>query len=183
MKMIAAVRLRRAAEAISAARPYAVKLHQSLSRLSARISGKTHPLLVSPRSLTTAPEIKKVELLVITSDRGLCGGFNTNILRYAEKYRKAQSEKYEVSISVIGRKGRDFYAARKIPIRKHYTGVYEGLTFESASRIADELVKEKLAGTFDHLRIIYNEFKSAITQKVTDELLLPITTSDLSAME
>jgi F-type H+-transporting ATPase subunit gamma len=179
MKMIAAVRLRKAAEAISAARPYAVKMHEMLSHLAARIEGGTHPLLDREK------EVKKVELLVLTSDRGLCGGFNTNILRKAEAFRRENAGKYEVTISVIGRKGRDYFAVRGISVRKYHVGVFDNLSYVKAQEIADEITGQYLAGAFDHVELVYNEFKSAISQRVVNETLLPVKplAADLEAVE
>lgn len=174
--MIAAVRLRRAAEAIQAARPYALKLHQVLSQISARMEGKRHPLL------ERRDNIKKLELLVITSDRGLCGGFNGNILRLAERFRKENMDKYEITISVIGRKGAEYFAARRIPVRKRYVGIYENLSFDKAAEVAGEIVDEYSNGTFDRVDLVYNEFKSAVSQKVTVETLLPIVPMEVAQM-
>ncbi|MEI7706032.1 MAG: ATP synthase F1 subunit gamma [Deltaproteobacteria bacterium] len=173
MKMVAAAKLRRAQEAITRARPYAVMLEQSLNRVASRAGsdeGAAHPLLASR-------PVKKVELVVITSDRGLAGGFNSNIVRRAQRFLVENSDKYgEISISTIGRKGRDSLKARKMAVRKDYTGVHGRLSFEKAHEIASELSERFLSGEVDAVFLLFNEFKSAIAQVVTLKQFLPVET-------
>ena len=178
MKMIAAVRLRKAQEAIESARPYAVKLHEALSNLALRIEGKKPPLLQQKDK-----EIKKVELLVITSDRGLCGGFNSNILRYAERYRKEKVKDFKCSICIIGRKGWEYFQARGVPVRKQYLGVFDDLSYENSQKISEEIINEYLNETFDRVDLIYNEFKSAVSQQVVHETLLPVQPLDVDSLQ
>jgi F-type H+-transporting ATPase subunit gamma len=173
MKMVAAARLRRAQEAITRARPYATMLEQALQRVAARAAADeqaAHPLLAA-RPARTA------EVVVITSDRGLAGGFNSNIGRRAQRFVVETSDRYQsVELSTIGRKGRDYLRARKLTIRKDWPGVHQGLTFAKAEGIARELTRRFLDGEVDAVFLAYNEFKSAIAQKVTLKQLLPIET-------
>ncbi len=178
MKMVAAAKLRRAQEAITRARPYAVLLEQSLNRVASRATsdeGAAHPLLASR-------PVKKVELVVITSDRGLAGGFNSNIVRRAQRFFVENADRYEeILVSTIGKKGRDGAKARKVPIRKDYTGVHSRLTFEKAHEIAGELSQRFLDGEVDAVFLLFNEFKSAISQVVTLKQLLPVETGPADA--
>ncbi len=174
MKMVSAAKLRRAQDAILKTRPYAQLLDQTLSRLAARAAADevvAHPLL-APR----APRL--AEIAVVTSDRGLAGGFNSNIARRAQRFMTENAERYEtVLLSTIGRKGRDFFKARKIDVRKDYTGVHSDLRYEKAEQIAEEFSARFLAGEVDAVFLAYNEFKSAISQKPVVVQLLPIETT------
>jgi len=173
MKMVAAAKLRRAQEAITKARPYAVLLEQALSRIASRAAAEetpAHPLLV-------ARPARAAELVVITSDRGLAGGFNSNIGRRAQRFLVENADKYEtIHVSTIGRKGRDFLRARRVTLRKDYAGVHAGLSFEKAHELAGEYAGRFLSGEVDAVFLVYNEFKSAIAQKVTLKQLLPVET-------
>ena len=163
----------RAQDAILRTRPYAQLLEQALARVAARAAGDervSHPLL-APRALRTA------EVVVITSDRGLAGGFNSNIARRAQRFITENAERYErILLSTIGRKGRDFFRARKIEVRKDYTGIHSDLRYEKAEQIAEEFAARFLAGEVDAVFLAYNEFKSAISQKPVVVQLLPIAT-------
>ncbi len=174
MKMVAAAKLRRAQDAITRARPYAVLLEKSLNRVASRAAsdeGAAHPLLASR-------PVKKVELVVVTSDRGLAGGFNSNIVRRAQRFLVENADRYgEISVSTIGRKGRDSLRARKVAIRKDYTGVHARLSFEKAHEIAGELSARFLSGEVDAVFLLFNEFKSAISQVVTLKQFLPVETA------
>jgi F-type H+-transporting ATPase subunit gamma len=178
MKMVAAAKLRRAQDAIQRARPYAVLLEQALARVAQRAAaegGGGHPLL-APRPARVA------ELVVVTSDRGLAGGFNANIIRRAQRFLVENAGTYEkVLISTMGRKGRDFARARKIAIRKDFSGVHAKLSFEKAHEIAQEFADRYLAGEVDVVFVLYTEFKSAISQKVTLRQLLPVETGTAPA--
>ncbi|HEY7724234.1 MAG TPA: ATP synthase F1 subunit gamma [Anaeromyxobacteraceae bacterium] len=179
MKMVAAAKLRRAQEAITRARPYAQLLEQALARIAERAAAEdaqAHPLL-DPR-----PGGKVAELVVITSDRGLAGGFNSNVGRRAQRFIVESADRYEkVLLSTIGRKGREFLRARRLPIRKDFTGVHAELTFEKAHEIAAEYAARFLAGEVDAVHLLFNEFKSAIAQKVALKQLLPVDTGPAPA--
>ncbi|NOU09883.1 MAG: F0F1 ATP synthase subunit gamma, partial [Nitrospira sp.] len=126
MKMVAAAKLKRSQDRILAARPYAHKMRGVLSNLSRRVNRSAHPLLQKR-------EVKKIEVLVITSDRGLCGGFNGNIARKsAEFVRQCEAQGLTVGLSIVGRKGRDYFRRRSWPIRQEWTGVFDKLSFEHA---------------------------------------------------
>jgi F-type H+-transporting ATPase subunit gamma len=172
MKMVAAAKLRRAQDAVLKTRPYAMLLDKALSKVAARAtaeeSATLNPLL-APR------EIRLAEVVVITSDRGLAGGFNSNIIRRVVRFITESGEGYQrVELSTIGRKAKDFLRARKLAVRKDYVGIHQGLTFEKAEAIAQEQVKRYLAGEVDAVFLCYNEFKSAIAQVPVVVQLLPI---------
>jgi len=172
MKMVAAAKLRRAQEAIVRARPYAEGLERVLGSLATRADLASHPLLV-------VRPVKRVELVVLTSDRGLCGGFNSNVLRRAQRFaaeaRGADGHAYErVELSTLGRKGRDFAARRKLDVRKDYVGIFEHLEFSRAEAIGAELAQHYVEADLDAVFLLYNEFQSAISQRVSLVQLLPI---------
>jgi F-type H+-transporting ATPase subunit gamma len=176
MKMVAAARLRRAQQHILELRPYAIKTMDVLSAVAARAGDEEdHPLLARrPR--------KSILLIVLTSDRGLAGAFNANINKAAYGFWKELEQKgSDVSFAVIGRKGRDYLARRGAHVRREFTGVFENLNLEKASEIGRYIVHEYMVdadndeANLDAAYLIYNEFKSAISQKVTIEQLLPIT--------
>jgi F-type H+-transporting ATPase subunit gamma len=168
MKMVAAAKLKRSQDRILSARPYAHKMRGVLSNLSQRVYRAAHPLLQKR-------EGKKVEVLVVTSDRGLCGGFNGNIVRKsAEFVRQCEARGLQVNLSLIGRKGRDYFRRRSWPIRQEWTGIFDKLSFEHAIDIGGDLTDHFVKGTFDELYVVYNEFKSAIQQRVIVEKLFPV---------
>jgi F-type H+-transporting ATPase subunit gamma len=174
MKMVAAAKLRRAQDAITRARPYAVLLEQALSRIAARaaVEGQaTHPLLASR-------PVHKVELVLLTSDRGLAGAFNSNVLRRAQRFMVENADRYsEIQISTMGRKARDSFRARKTPIRKDFAGIHQQLSYDRSAQIASEFSARFLSGEVDAVFLSYNEFKSAISQTVVVRQLLPIETA------
>ncbi|MFT3913383.1 MAG: ATP synthase F1 subunit gamma [Anaeromyxobacteraceae bacterium] len=173
MKMVAAAKLRRAQDAILKTRPYAQLLDQTLSRVAARAAGEeqaAHPLL-------RAREQKTAEVVVITSDRGLAGGFNSNIARRTQRFLVENGERFsKIELATIGRKGRDYFRARRIAVRKDYLGVHAGLAYQKAEELAREYSERWLAGEVDAVFLCYNEFKSAIAQKPVVVQLLPIET-------
>lgn len=169
MKMVAGARLRRAQQNIEQLRPYAKRTMEVLSAIAGRTEQADHPLLARREPPA------KVLLVVLTSDRGLCGGFNANINRTAEKEAKARaSANCEVVLDVIGRKGRDYLRRRPVKIRRELTGVFENLSHAKAAEIGRSIVREYTTGGFDAVYLIYNEFKSVMTQRVVVEQLLPI---------
>jgi F-type H+-transporting ATPase subunit gamma len=168
MKMVAAAKLRKAQEAIMAARPYAQSLDQMIADLAARSEGLAHPLLVSR-------PVKNAELLVLTSDRGLAGGFNSNVIRRASRFLYENAKTMEsVRLTTIGRKGHDFFRRRQSNIRKDYAGLYSKVGFRTAAQIAEELTAAYLDGEVDAVYLTYNEFVSAISQRVVLTQLLPL---------
>jgi F-type H+-transporting ATPase subunit gamma len=172
MKMVAASRLRKAQQAITELRPYAIQTHEVLSSVAARAGEREVHKLLARR----APD--QVMLVVLTSDRGLAGGFNANINCAAEQYLKSPDHKHEsISLATIGRKGRDYFRRRTVPIRHEFTKVFEDLTYAKAAEIARVIIDSytKDDSDLDAVYLVYNEFKSAMTQRVTVEQLLPIT--------
>ena len=180
MKLVAAARLRRAQEAITQARPYASEIGSLLQRVAARASiegdGVVHPLL-DMRSPS------RVLLVVITSDRGQCGAFNSNLLRRAERFMAENRDRFEhLEVAAIGRKGRDYFR-KKPAVQKREIAPFATLTYRRASEIADELVKEFIDHKLDAVYLLYNEFQSAISQRVTVQDILPIVQDELPADE
>jgi F-type H+-transporting ATPase subunit gamma len=173
MKMVAAAKLRRAQDAVLKTRPYALLLDQALARLAARAAAEevaAHPLL-APRGARTA------EVVVVTSDRGLAGGFNSNIARRTQRFLTESADRFEsIQLATIGKKGRDFFRARRIAVRKDFTGIHADLRYEKAEAIAEEYTQRYLQGEVDAVFLAYNEFKTAITQKPVVVQLLPIET-------
>jgi F-type H+-transporting ATPase subunit gamma len=167
MKMVSAAKLRRAQENVVAARPYAQTLDAVMGTLISRTDAGSlgHPLL-------TRREVKKVELVVITSDRGLAGGFNANITRRALKFVQ-ENKGLEVTVSTIGRKGTEFLRGRGLPSRKDNAGTWAKLKWATADEIARELAKRFLDGEVDAVYLMFNEFVSAISQVPTTAQLLP----------
>ncbi|AGC48796.1 F0F1 ATP synthase subunit gamma [Myxococcus stipitatus DSM 14675] len=171
MKMVSAAKLRKAQDAILAARPYATMLDQIIADLSARSGDDnlTHPLLA-------ARPVKRVELITLTSDRGLAGGFNSNVTRRANRFLYENTGLENIRISTVGRKGNDFFRNRNQDVRKDFGGLYQRLNYRAAADIAEELVASYLNGEVDAVHIVYNEFISAINQKVVVTQLLPLQT-------
>jgi F-type H+-transporting ATPase subunit gamma len=167
MKMVAAAKLRRAQERMVAARPYAAALREVLASVAARVDVGKHQLL------QTRESEDKVLLLVVTADRGLCGAFNTNVIRAAQNAIAEKGWK-EVHLLPIGRKANDFFKRRTIPIRRQATQVYQALSLETAREIANSLVEDFTSGEFDAVYVLFNEFKSIIAQRVTLQRLLPL---------
>ncbi|MGB3399473.1 MAG: ATP synthase F1 subunit gamma [Candidatus Deferrimicrobiaceae bacterium] len=168
MKMVSAAKLKRAQDAIVAARPYARQMREVVQAVARRAGQDAHPLLLSR-------ETKKLGLLVITSDRGLCGGFNSNLLRAVNRFLEEKGKKgEEVVLSVVGRKARDFFRRRRIPLRKEYINILGSLSYAHAEQVAGDLLEGYLAGEIDEVVIAFNEFRSAISQSVRMERLFPI---------
>jgi F-type H+-transporting ATPase subunit gamma len=177
MKLVAAARLRKAQQAILELRPYALKTLEVLSAVAARAGEdeEQHPLLARR-------EPKSVMLVVLTSDRGLAGAFNSNINKAAfQRWKELEREGSTVRFAVVGRKGRDYLRRRGADIRHDFTGVFEGLTSERAGEIGRYVVSEYTAHDLDACYVVYNEFKSAISQRVVVEPLVPITPMELDA--
>jgi F-type H+-transporting ATPase subunit gamma len=172
MKMVSAAKLRRAQEAMFAARPYARKMMEVLNSLATRARPDAHPLLQEHGD-------DKVLLVVITADKGLCGGFNANIIRAAARFLEEQQRderrgERRLELDLVGRKGRDFFRRRRYRVRSEHIGLFQSLQFPAAQRIAQSLIKSYVGGEVDRIHIVYNEFKTVIAQKVVVEQLLPI---------
>ncbi len=168
MKMVAAAKLRRAQDRVIAARPYSRKMLAVIANLAGRVERAQHPLLAKR-------EPKKVKLVVLTSDRGLCGAYNTNILRKAaEAVRQFTAEGKEVRVNVIGRKGRDFFRKRSMYSLGKVWSDLGMIDYSKAADVGKNIVERFVAGETDEVYLLYNEFKSVIQQKVTLEKLLPV---------
>jgi F-type H+-transporting ATPase subunit gamma len=168
MKMVSAAKLKRAQDAITAARPYARKVRDVVQAVAGRTEEGGHPLL-------SAREGTKLALLVVTSDRGLCGGFNSNLLRAAYKFLNANRDRHEeIVVFAVGRKARDFFRRRQVEMRKEYVNILGVLSHAHAEQISRDLVDGFLAGDFDEVQLVFNEFRSAISQVVRFEKLFPI---------
>ena len=173
MKMVAGAKLTRAQQRIVAMRPYAVKTGEVLHSVARTMAGSpendpVHPLLAR------RPE-KKALVLVLSADRGLCGAFNTNINKTAERVRDEKREAgVDVVFATLGRKGREYLNRRGATLVQDFPKIYEGLDLEKARLVAKWLVPRYEKGEVDSVYLVYNEFKSAITQKVTLEPLLPL---------
>lgn len=168
MKMVAAAKLRKVQDRMLNFRPYAIKMGTVLSDLAREAEGSaSHPLLVVRTR-------KRVEVVVMTSDKGLCGAFNTNILKAAFQYLTAlRKEGLEVGVSVVGRKARDYFKRRDIPIRQTWVGLSGRLSYADAQAIAANIIEAYSSETIDEIILVYNEFKSMLVQKVTTAVLLP----------
>lgn len=168
MKMVAASKFRKAQQRMFEMRPYADRMKSILSSLSSGAPGEAHPLLeVRPR--------KTVEVLVITSDRGLCGAFNSNILKAASKHIAAlKGEGFEVSVSAVGRKARDFFKRRNVVLRKAWTGISGKISYSNAQELAADVIESYTSETVDEIIMIYNEFKSVVAQQIVVTRLLPM---------
>jgi F-type H+-transporting ATPase subunit gamma len=171
MKMVAAAKLKRTQNRILAARPYALKMREAIRNLSRRVNREAHPLLRKREGAH-----RNVILTVVTSDRGLCGGFNANILRTAiTALKELESRGVKAEVAVVGRKGRDFFRRRDWKVRREVVDIFDKLSFEHGMVMGEELpaVDDYVAGHVDAVYVIYNEFKSAIQQRVVVEQLLP----------
>jgi F-type H+-transporting ATPase subunit gamma len=166
MKLVAAAKLRRAQERLVSARPYAVKMAELLSSLVRRAEGEAHPLLVR------RPAARK-RLVIITADKGLCGAFNSNILRASLAFLREQGET-SVTLVVVGKKARDFYRRRQWEVKSEMLGFFDRLAYSHAQELAGGLMQEYLSGEMDEVHLVYNEFRSVAVQRVKREQLLPI---------
>jgi F-type H+-transporting ATPase subunit gamma len=165
MKMVSAAKLRRAQEAMFAARPYARKMLEVLDSLASRAPA-AHPLLQQRGS-------ERILAVVVTGDKGLCGAFNANILRTVQAFLKERGNR-EVSLEVVGRKARDFFRRRSVRIRSEHVGVFQPLRYATAQTIAQELIQAFEKHEVDEAWIVYNEFKSVIQQRIVARRLLPV---------
>ena len=177
MKMVSAAKLRRAQEAMFAARPYARKMMEVLNSLATRANPESHPLL-------TEQGDKRVLLVIITADKGLCAGFNANIIRAATRLLEQKAAAgCELELGLLGRKGRDFFKRRRYKVRAEHVGIFQALRYATAQRIAQALIKMYVEHEVDEVFLVYNEFKSVAQQKVIVERLMPIRKLDLQPQE
>jgi F-type H+-transporting ATPase subunit gamma len=177
MKMVAAARLRRAQERVQAARPYTKKMTQILGDLARRASDFKHPLLANTDTHEEAPGSERIILALVTADKGLCGGFNTNLIKAANEFLR-QHTRDQVELVLIGRKGNDFFHRRNIKIRRAHLGITGSgkVTATDAIAIGQQLIADftNEEQPVDKVYLLFGEFKSALVQKPTLVQLLPI---------
>jgi len=166
MKFVSAARLRRAQDRVIAARPFAKQMISVLNSLATRVPERAHPLLARRGD-------DKIELVVITADRGLCGAYNTNIIRHALEFLVRHSDR-KMELNILGKRGRDFFRRRPYAVRHEAIGVLQKPTFADAAAIAGDLIDAFVKGEKDQIWLVYNEFKSVVQQRVVVEQLLPI---------
>ncbi|MBI2089766.1 MAG: ATP synthase F1 subunit gamma [Deltaproteobacteria bacterium] len=167
MKMVSAAKLRRSQEAVMQARPYAEKVAALLRNLSARVSKEAHPLL-------TEREEKRVDLWLLTADRGLCGGYNANLIRAAETFLRTHRGQKEIHLAVVGRKGVDYFRRRRVELAARYLNAWGRPMGEFAVEIAEKMIGRFIRGETDAAYILYSRFRSALSQVPTLEKLLPV---------
>jgi F-type H+-transporting ATPase subunit gamma len=165
-KMVSAAKLRRAQEAMFAARPYARKMMEVLNSLASRADPKLHPLLEERGD-------EKILLVVVTADRGLCGGFNANIIRTGTRFLRERGQR-DLTVGLVGRKGRDFFRRRKVKVRFERVGIFQALRYASAREIAADLIAGYTRREVDQVYLLYNEFKTVVQQRIVVERLLPV---------
>ncbi len=171
MNMVAAAKLRGAQQNMEKFHPYALKFRELIGRLAAGVEDTSEYTLLTPRE-----EVKKVELLLITADRGLCGSFNTNLVVAAEKFIKSRNaEGIEVSLINAGRKARDYFRRRPVQVRKNYMGLLNKVAYEDARRIGSELIELFETGGADEVYVLYSHFVNIVRQQPSIVRLLPIT--------
>ncbi|HZB26767.1 MAG TPA: ATP synthase F1 subunit gamma [Vicinamibacterales bacterium] len=179
MKMVAASKLRRSQERIQQARPFASQMLRVLNSLAARVDPAAHPLLDERRAPRAGG---RVLLFVITADRGLCGSFNTNVIKSTGQFI-AESRDREVALGLVGRRGRDYFARRGFEVRYEQINLFASLKLEDARAIAKEAIEAFTGGAVDSVYLVYNEFKSVMNQRVVVERLLPIPRLEPTAEE
>jgi F-type H+-transporting ATPase subunit gamma len=169
MKMVSAAKLKKAQDAITAMRPYAEKLTELLQSLSATLDGEVGG------SFTAQREVKKVLIVAVTSNRGLCGAFNTNVVKQVKVIADSYEGK-QVDIFAIGKKGGDVLRKTNT-VLGHHNAIFDNLTFDNVAQIAEELTQKFTSGEYDKIEIVYNQFKNAATQIVQTEQFLPLAPS------
>ena len=169
MKMIAASKLRRAQDRVIGARPFAQQMQRVLNSLASRVDSDIHPLLAVPEPR----ENPKSMLIVVTADKGLCGGFNTNVIKAAGAFIAKQAG-HPIELGLVGRKGRDFFKRRGFEVRIEEIGIFQKIRYADAQRIAQAAIEEFTRGQVDSVHIVYNEFKSVMQQRIAIEQILPI---------
>ena len=182
MKMVSAAKLRRAQDAILANRPYARQLGHLLKLVSAQPNIQPKGKLI--QSAAQEVDSRRILLVVVTSDRGLCGGFNGNIIRSTQRWVRANQGRGEIHLAFVGRKGFEFFRGRKDFLQDQYFPEAGGkVTFAKARKLADVLIQKFTDNGFDEIHVIYNEFKNAVSQVVRVEQFLPLVLNPGSTTE
>lgn len=166
MKMVSAAKLRRAQDRILSARPFARRMKEVLASAAARADVSEHPLLA-------LPDGDRVEVVLVTADKGMCGAFNTNIIKRATRFLEERRDE-KLTVHCIGKKGRDYFRRQSYNIRKQYVDIFRTLEYGNAVEIADDLMARFIEKELDEIYVVYNEFKSAVQQHVVVERLLPL---------
>jgi len=177
MKLVSATKLRKAQNAIVQMRPYSKKLNSILSSLSDSMDVDTMKIYFQQK------EVKKVLVVVITSDRGLCGAFNANVVKLANKLIKEKYEDSAISVMAIGRKASDFFSKQKVTFIEDYKNLFQNLSAESAFGAGQYILDEFRSGKYDQVEVVYNQFKNAATQILTNEQFLPIVRQNVNETE
>jgi F-type H+-transporting ATPase subunit gamma len=173
MKMVAASKLRRAQERMMNARPYALQIQRVLASLASRVDPSAHPLL----ALRERRPGSKTLVIIVTADKGLCGSFNTNIIKAGAIFVAGSAE--ACTLGLVGRKGRDFFARRGFEVTFEQIGLFHKLTYGHAQSTAKVAIEAFTSDQVDRVVLIYNEFKSVMTQRVVIDQLLPIERADV----
>ncbi|GIW45025.1 MAG: ATP synthase gamma chain [Candidatus Binatia bacterium] len=174
MKMVSAAKLRRAQEAATNARAYAEKLSELMRHVAGSVNDTPHPLLQSRE------RVQRVDLLLVTADRGLCGAYNSNLIRHAEQLL-AQYGRQAVRMTFVGRRGFDYFKKRGVLIAEKYINLFGGPDLALAQRLADQLARAYAEGHCDAVFVLYSHFRSALSQVPTVEQLLPIVPAEALA--
>ena len=175
MKMVAASKLRRSQERIMNARPYAAQMQRVLVSVAARVDPSIHPLL----TVREPNAESRTLVIVVTGDKGLCGSFNTNVIKAGAGFVLASAQK--CSLGLVGRKGRDFFGRRGFEVLFEQIGIFQKLRYQDAQSIAQTAIETFTSGQVDRVMLIYNEFRSVMSQRVVVDQLLPIARADVDA--
>ncbi len=169
MKMVSAAKLRRAQDAITQMRPYAEKLEEILGNVSATLDGSSDNIYGEERE-----QIQNVLIIAVTSDRGLCGAFNSNVNKTVERLLKGQYASVDATVLCLGKKSRDFFASRPYNANNDYFEILQNVNFDKVKDVAEFVMQAFVEGTYDKVEVVYNEFKNVATQIVRTEQFLPL---------
>jgi F-type H+-transporting ATPase subunit gamma len=175
LKMVAASKLRRAQEKVIATRPFAIQAKRVLASIASRVDASAHPLLEQRPGAATGNTL----IIVISADRGLCGSFNTNVVKAVANFLR-ENKGRTMSLGLVGRKSRDLLGRRGFPVRFDYVNLPKVVTTIDAEAIVAPAIEDFLAGKVDSVYLVYNEFKSVISQRVVMEQLLPMAPLDVT---
>jgi F-type H+-transporting ATPase subunit gamma len=173
MKMVAASKLRRAQERVMSARPYAVQMQRVLASVASRVDPSIHPLL----TVREAKADSRTLVIIVTADKGLCGSFNTNVIKAAGTF--VVESKQPCTLGLVGRKGKEFFSRRGFDVLFEQVGIFQKLRYEDARAIAQTAMDAFLEGKVDRVMLVYNEFRSVMTQRLVVDQLLPIARGDV----
>ena len=176
MKMVSAAKLRRAQENVVAARPYALKMGEVLQSLAGNLEGDLHPLLEKR-------DARKLLLVVVTSDRGLCGGFNSNLCKAGERFIKEKDAEFEqISVMTVGRKGYEYFKNRHT-VYKNFSNILSKPNYQAAAMLAQDVIDGYMAEEYDQVILLFNAFRTVMTQDITFQQLLPIVPEEKGAAD